>query len=440
MGGINETLKKRNWTTKVKQAVGSQQGQQSQNYIDYPRMPTNIFPLDYALAGGLPVNVVTQLFGPFQGGKSTLSYLAAKALDDVCMRCLQPIALCKCGEPTYVDHCAECRKPVDQCTCKNFKNKIYEACLVCGKDRISCSCRNQLRQKAFICQFEGVPPDNLYFMTLGYDAEKNLYSAQPDHGEEGCEMIEAAAKADDVGLIIVDSLANMVPRAELEANYEDALVANQARLIARLFRRLSNVLVKEYKRGHLVSVLFLNQMRTIIGAGKWEPSETTPGGWASKHGYRLSVRVSQLKGNEDGDMSKDSMTKNVLRFSASMLGPQSKQQMLILAGKCEYRITISEQDGYSTGKILDHMAAVSVARKMGILEKAGNEYVLDGSDMKFNKLVDIEEMFKTGVYKDRPGMDNAFRYMVVRMAKERAIRKIMDQFNRRVQVIQNPND
>jgi RecA/RadA recombinase len=241
-------------------------------------------------------------------------------------------------------------------------------------------------------------------------------------------------------LIIIDSLANIVPRAELEGSYEDMQVALQARLIAKLFRKLSNVLVKEYKRGHLVSVLAINQMRAIIGAGRFEPSETTPGGWASKHGYRLSVRVGQLMPDrEKGEMDKTSGERHVLRFSASLLGAQGKQQMFTMGTKCEYKVTMTEFNGYPSGSILDAASTIGIARNLGILENSGKSYILAGTDMRWSKLSEIDEVFQTGMYKGKYGMDDVMRYLVVKTARQRRVQELVESFNRRVQVIANPN-
>jgi len=141
------------------------------------------------------------------------------------------------------------------------------------------------------------------------------------HPEHRTEIIEAAVRADDCGLVILDSLAGLVPKAELDGSYLDQQVATQARLIAKLSRRLNPLLVNEYRRGHHVAVVFLNQMRTIIGGSNYGPSETCPGGWAAKHFYRCSIRIGQLKGDvKKGELDAAANMKNALRFSASSPG------------------------------------------------------------------------------------------------------------------------
>jgi len=397
MAGLNELVEK---TTKKfgegRMLAGSAPGEQ----MDYPRQPTYIFPLDYALGGGVPFNVCSQFYGPFQGGKTSTAYLLARAVSRTCAECLKPLLLCTCKDGPRI-------------------------------------------AKTFLCHGEG-RPDYSYLQALGYDMDQNLVCGFPEYGEQACQMIEDAVKADDCGLVIMDSLASIVPRTVLEGEYEDINVGGQAKLLTKLFHRLNHTLVAEYRRGHLVAVVFLNQMRALIGGGSYGPTETVPGGWAAKHGMRLSMRIGQLTGDAAKDeVDKSSNMKNVLRFSASMLGPQSKQQLFIMAGKCEYKFTVGEYDGCPPGTILDAATTVKIARELGILAKAGETYRLEGTALEFQKLADVEEMFKAGQYVDPKtgevsatgGFDDAFRYKVLTYAKDAALRETHDRMERRVRVL-----
>ena len=441
-GGLNQLLSRPRVGGKIlyekKQLAPAQE-----SVIDYPRIPTYILPFDYATAGGIPCNVPTQFYGPYQGGKTTLSYLAALGLSKTCMRCLQPLAKCKCPEKQFIQTCPTCGKPVDACS---HKAEPIELCETCGKPRLECTCKSRLIQKTFLCHLEGMPPDDLYFNTLGYEPEGNLIIGLPEYGEQACEMIEAAIKSDDCGLVIVDSIAGIVPREELECAYEDAKVAMQARLLSRLFRRISPLLVKEYRRGHLVGVIFINQLRANIGGGRFDPGEQTPGGWAAKHGYRLSVRVNQLSVDAAaGERDKQDNIKNVGRFSVSMLGSESKQQMLILSGKAEYKIVLRDWDGYLSGSCLDANTCITLARELGFLEKTSGGYEFKGTGLTFRVLSDIETMFREHRYvKQETGevlenADDIIRFMVVRRAKYEAIRDIVAR-HRKITRVYNPQE
>lgn len=442
MAGLNQLLTSSNRIGSNTVTAAKALTEERENLIDFPRIPTDIFPFDYASGGGIPCNVPTQFYGPYQGGKSTLAYMAAKSLSRICMRCLQPLSLCQCLEPDWQLYCPTCKKPTGEC---NHKSEPVEFCANCQKPRLECSCGSRLLQKTFLCHLEGMPPDSLYFDTLGYDTSGNLLIGLPEYGEQACEMVEAAVRADDCGLVIVDSLAGLLPKAEMEGAYEDIQVGAQARLIGKLFRRIGPLLVQEYRRGHLLGLIFINQLRANIGGGKWDPSEKTPGGWASKHGYRLSVRVNQLSvDGEKGEKEKADGMKNVGRFSVSLLGSESKQQMLILSGKGEYKIVLRDWKGYESGACLDASAAAAVAREIGLLEKGPKYYELKGTDMRFRVLSDIDELFRTGEYVDPEngevlqGGDSLFRFVVTRRAKMDAVASIVRRAAIKVQAVKNP--
>ena len=441
MPGLNQLLTRSTRTGVDTVLHGARElSQGGENLIDYPRIPSGIFPFDYASGGGIPCNVISQLYGPYQGGKSSLAYLIAKSLSKTCMRCLKPLAMCSCAEPAIDKVCATCKKPEGECS---HKAESMELCSKCGKSPIDCTCGTKLRQKTFLCHLEGMPPDDLYFNTLGYDTYENLIIGIPEYGEQACEMIEAAIQADDCGLVIVDSLAGLLPKAEMESAYEDVQVGAQARLIGKLFRRISPILVQEFRRGHLVGIIFINQLRANIGGGKWDPGEKTPGGWASKHGYRLSVRVNQLSvDTASGEKEKADGMKNVGRFSASLLGAESKQQLLILSGKCEYKIVLRDWEGYESGACLDANTCVAIAKEVGLLEKTPKHYELKGTNMCFRVLSDIDNLFRTGQYVNpvtgevTEGADEVFRYAVLNRAKSMAVSSIVRRTHKRVNQIQ----
>lgn len=439
MAGLNQLLKRPRVGGKVlfdREKLAENQD----NVIDYVRIPTYVLPFDYATGGGIPCNVTTQFYGPFMSGKTSLSYMAAKGLSHTCLRCFQPVGKCKCAVKAFIKTCPTCGKPFGECS---HKSDPVELCETCGKTRLECTCKSRLIQKTFLCHLEGMPPDDLYFETLGYDPS-NLVIGLPEYGEQACEMIEAAIKSDDCGLVIVDSIAGIVPREELECAYEDAKVAMQARLIARLFRRISPILVQEYRRGHLLGVIFINQVRSNIGGGRFDPGETTPGGWAAKHGHRLSVRINQLSVDAStGEKDKADGMKNVARFSCSMLGSESKQQMLILAGKAEYKIVLRDWEGYQSGSVLDANTCITLAKENGFLAKSNGIYEFKGTAVRARVLSDIEQIFKTNEFVNpktgevTSGAADILRFMTVRYAKYNAIKDIIAR-NRKITQVKNP--
>jgi hypothetical protein len=140
--------------------------------------------------------------------------------------------------------------------------------------------------------------------------------------------------------------------------------------------------------------------------------------------------VSQLS-SEDKDTT--NQLKNASRFSASLLGPSSKQQMLILAGKAEYKIVMQDFDGYQAGAIMDANAITNFGKKTGLLDKGSKYYELKTTDMQFRVLSDLENMLKAGEYADpetgevsaMPFPDDVARFIIMKRAKEQATRALL---------------
>lgn len=137
--------------------------------------------------------------------------------------------------------------------------------------------------------------DPQYAKRLGVKLEE-LYIAQPDSGEQALEITETLVRSNAVDLIVVDSVAALVPRAELEGEMGDAHVGLQARLMSQALRKLAGVINKSN-----TTVIFINQIRMKIGVMFGNP-ETTTGGNALKFysSVRLDIRrIGQIKEGED---------------------------------------------------------------------------------------------------------------------------------------------
>lgn len=137
--------------------------------------------------------------------------------------------------------------------------------------------------------------DPQYAKRLGVKLE-DLYIAQPDSGEQALEITETLVRSNAVDLIVVDSVAALVPRAELEGEMGDAHVGLQARLMSQALRKLAGVISKSN-----TTVIFINQIRMKIGVMFGNP-ETTTGGNALKFysSVRLDIRrIGQIKEGDD---------------------------------------------------------------------------------------------------------------------------------------------
>jgi RecA protein len=151
--------------------------------------------------------------------------------------------------------------------------------------------------------------DVKYASNLGVDTE-NLYVSQPDFGEQALEIVENLARSGAVELIVVDSVAALTPKSEIEGDMGDQHVGLQARLMSQALRKLAGVVHKMH-----TTVIFINQIRMKIGAMGYGTPETTTGGNALKFyaSIRLDVRkIATLKQSDEpiGNRTKVKVVKN----------------------------------------------------------------------------------------------------------------------------------
>ncbi|MGZ6004613.1 MAG: recombinase RecA [Candidatus Saccharimonadales bacterium] len=262
--------------------------------------PTGSLSLDLALGGGIPKGRVIEIYGPESSGKTTLTLHAIAEVQRLG------------GTAAFID---------------------AEHAL-----------------------------DPAYAKRIGVDIE-NLLLSQPDNGEQALEITETLVRSNAVDLIVVDSVAALVPRAEIEGDMGDSHMGLQARLMSQALRKLTGII----SRSH-ATVIFINQIRMKIGVMFGNP-ETTTGGNALKFyaSVRMDIRrIAQIKQGDEviGNRTRVKVVKN-------KIAPPFR----------EAEFDIMYNQGISkSGDVLDLAAAREIVEKSGAWYSYKGEKIAQGRE------------------------------------------------------------
>src|SRR5690606_4334957 len=194
--------------------------------------------------------------------------------------------------------------------------------------------------------------DPVYAERLGVDINR-LYVAQPDTGEQALEICEALVRSGALDIVVIDSVAALVPRAEIEGEMGDSHVGLQARLMSQALRKLSGAIKQSN-----TAVLFTNQIREKVGVMYGSP-ETQPGGRALKFYASVRLDIRRLEGIKQGG---DTIGNRVrVRVTKNKVAPPFRE--------CEFDMMFYEGGISKNGEILDIGVDLELIEKRGAFSR-----------------------------------------------------------------------
>ena len=292
------------------------------NSSEVEAIPTGSLALDVALGiGGLPKGRIIEIYGPESSGKTTLT--------------LHAIAECQKAGGTV----------------------------------------------AFIDAEHALDP--VYAGRIGVDVEGLLLS-QPDTGEQGLEITETLIRSGAVDLIVIDSVAALTPRAEIEGEMGDSHMGLQARLMSQALRKITGISSRLN-----CTIIFTNQIREKIGVMFGNP-ETTPGGRALKFYASVRMEIRRIESLKEGDVASGIRVR--VKIVKNKVAPPFR--------KAEFDIMFNE--GISReGNVLDMAVEMNVIEKSGAWYKYNGENIAQGRESAKIVLKENPKMLREVEYKVR---------------------------------------
>ena len=246
-----------------------------------------------------------------------------------------------------------------------------------GKTTLALQTIASAQSKDMVCAFIDAEHalDVVYAKNLGVDTD-NLLVSQPDFGEQALDVLETLTRSGAVDLIVVDSVAALTPKSEIEGDMGDTHVGLQARLMSQALRKLTAILHKTN-----TTVIFINQIRMKIGTMGYGSPETTTGGNALKFYCSVRIDVRRIATLKQGESSIGNRVK--AKVVKNKVAPPFRQ--------AEFDIMFGEGISF-VGELIDYGVKMDIIDKSGAWFSYGSEKLGQGKENSKTTIKENPEM------------------------------------------------
>jgi recombination protein RecA len=332
--------------SKHQKAYGDHVISKASQKAQFTHIPTGVFTLDMALLGGVPEGLITSFYGWESSGKTTLA--------------LRAIGRAQLKHPD---------------------------------------------KAVALIDIEGTY-DAQWGAVHGIDNEK-LVLVQPESGEQALDITDNVIRAEETSMVVVDSLAALIPLKEIQDSIEDQQVGLQARMIGKFLRKVQQAMLDERtKRQHRPALININQWRYKIGVFRGDP-RVLPGGVAQKfaNSVQVEIKCKETIGKDSRDMEIATQNDHSFMIKKNKVGNSIKSGDFVMIR--------DPSDPLGAGFIDDGRAVATWAKKVGVITGGGSSWRIDGVDHKFSNLQGIVNYF----YAD-PEYFYSFQHRLISMQRE----------------------
>jgi len=326
---------------------------EEESLLVVPRISTGLYALDAASNGGLPVGRLSMVYGMEGSGKTNLLLRGVADAQKRCANCYN-YGEFEEGKMELPDF--------EKGGVKTVKTSVIKSC-PCGNPRDMIVMWND-SENVWNTQ---------WVRTLGVAAEKVIL-VKPSYGKPAYDLISAFVTMKDVDIIVIDSIAQLAPAAEIESDMGEQFQGLAARMNNKFLRKLIGGMCDAFNVGRPITLWAVNQYRQKIGV-MFGPSETLPGGMGQK--FAMSLEVECRKGKITLEEGTNEPLFGEFHWKIK------KNKVGVEGGKGTFQQCMSDTDLFVVGDVMEHEMVIDKAVEMNFIEKPNNVmYLFNGEKFR----------------------------------------------------------